>query len=81
MTDEKNAKFGFIGTQPGEINQDGFATGERVVFKQDGEIIGYLNLAGAVGTVRIRFEFDEGVKIFREDLLTRMANQEAQNNG
>ena len=65
----------------GEINQDGFATGERVVFKQYGEIIGYLNLAGAVGTVRIRFEFDEGVKIFREDLLTRMANQEVQNNG
>jgi hypothetical protein len=65
----------------GEINQNGFVTGERVVFKKDGEIIGYLNLAEAVGTIRVRFEFDESVKIFREDLLTRMANQEVQNNG
>jgi len=64
----------------GEVNQNGFATGERVVFKIDGEIIGYLNLAEAVGTVRVRFEFDEKVKVFREDLLTRMANQEVQTN-
>ena len=63
----------------GEVNQNGFATGERVVFKIDGEIIGYLNLA-EVATVRIRFEFDEKVKVFREDLLTRMANQEVQTN-
>ena len=65
----------------GEINQNGFVTGERVVFQLNGQTIGYLNLAEAVGTIRVRFEFDESVKIFREDLLNRMANQEVQNNG